>query len=503
MPVPGLPVSQLVSVSVQITPTGASFLNINTLLILGDSNVIDTFQRIRTYGSIDDVAADFSNSSPEYLAANLYFQQSPTPQQLYIGRWAQANTSGLLFGGILTAAQQAMSNWTSITNGGFHITVDGGSSINVTGINLSGASNLNGVASLINSAMTSASVPATCSYNVNSNGAYFSFTSNSSGSSSQVSALTPPSSGVDLSAPLRANVATLSYRVAGVTAETALQAVEALDGTATTWYGLMVASTHVTPSDHQAISAFIESDGSNNPHLYGVSTQDTAALLSTDTTSIGYLLFATEPNRTFPVYSSTTPYAAASLFGRLLTVNPAGNNTTITLMYKQAPGIVPEVLTVSQSAALNAKNMNYYAEFNNNTAIIVNGITSGGQFIDTMWGVDWLQNQIQTDVYNLLYTTLTKIPQTDAGMHLIATTIEQACAAGVENGLLAPGTWNSGGFGQITQGSFLNKGFYVYTPPLANQPEASRARRASVPFQVAAKLAGAVHEVSIAVQVNP
>ena len=105
-------------------------------------------------------------------------------------------------------------------------------------------------------------------------------------------------------------------------------------------------------------------------------------------------------------------------------------------------------------------------------------------------------------MYNLLVTSKTKVPQTDAAMHLIANAIEKALAAGVNNGLIAAGTWDEAGFGQLQQGDFLQKGYYIYAPPISSQAAADRQARKSVPFQVAVKLAGAVHSVVITVNVN-
>lgn len=82
------------------------------------------------------------------------------------------------------------------------------------------------------------------------------------------------------------------------------------------------------------------------------------------------------------------------------------------------------------------------------------------------------------------------------------TTVEQVCAQGVVNGLLGPGVWNSGGFGALNQGDFLAKGFYVYAPPISTQAQADRAARKSVPIQVAAKLAGAIHSIDVLINVN-
>jgi hypothetical protein len=87
-------------------------------------------------------------------------------------------------------------------------------------------------------------------------------------------------------------------------------------------------------------------------------------------------------------------------------------------------------------------------------------------------------------------------------MQLIAASIAQACEAGVNNGLIAPGIWNTGGFGQLSQGDYMEKGYYIFTPLLATQNQADREARLSVPFQVAVKLAGAVHKAFVIINVN-
>ena len=171
-------------------------------------------------------------------------------------------------------------------------------------------------------------------------------------------------------------------------------------------------------------------------------------------------------------------------------------------MYKQEPGIVAETVNASQIAALEGFNCNVFVAYNNNTAIIEPGVVASGDFLDIITGTDWLALDIQNEVFNLLYTSPTKIPQTNAGMHIITTTIENVCSQAVTNGLLAPGVWQSAGFGGLNQNDYLAKGFYVYAPSVDVQNSADRAARKSVPIQVAAKLSGAVHTANIIVNVN-
>ena len=103
-----LDVSRLVNVEVNLTQPGALGRTFNTLLILGDSNVINGLQRERFYMSLSGVAEDFGTTAPEYLAASLYYSQSPQPVNLTIGRWLRTATAGQLDGAILTSNQAAI-----------------------------------------------------------------------------------------------------------------------------------------------------------------------------------------------------------------------------------------------------------------------------------------------------------------------------------------------------------------------------------------------------------
>lgn len=489
-----LPVSRLVNVSVVLTPAGAQAQNLSTLLVLASSAVIDTFERYRDYASIDAVALDFSSNAPEYLAALLWFQQTPQPTRLRIGRWARTATSGLRRGAPRSTAQQALANFTSVTSGGFTYTKNGAAPTNVTGINLSGAADLNAVASLITASLSGATMVWNASFK------RFELTSATTGDTSSISALSAPGSGTDISALLGMSAADSgAYSVTGMAAESALAAATLFDQNyGQAWYALMM--PEAVNSDHLAVAAFIEA--TNNKHLYGITTQEAGALVSATTTDIAYQMKQLSYDKTVVQYSSSNAYAVASLFGRALTVDYTGNSTVITLAYKQEPGIVAETLNTVQADSLKEKNCNAFLAFNNDTAIILNGVCASGTFIDIATGTDWLAVTLQQRLYNLLYTSVTKIPQTDAGMNLLTTTAEDVCAQAVINGLLAPGVWNSNGFGAIKQGDYLPKGFYVYASRVDLQNPADRAARKAVPIQIAAKLAGAVHELSVAVTVN-
>jgi hypothetical protein len=465
-----LAISDVVNVKIVMSPKAAATRNFGALLVLGSSPVIDVSEGLRPYAP-GGVESDFGTASPEFLASNFFFSQSPQPSIVYIGRWAKTATSALLKGAVLSTTQQAVANFTAVTAGGMKITIDG-TPKTLSAIDLSGVTNLNGVASAITAKLASA---ATCIWNATQN--RFEVTSATTGTTSTISYADVPVSGVDVSALLGLQTGQASAPVNGVTAETLVDAVARLAGMSNDWYGLLVAD-----------SALVE--------------VDVLALDPVSTTDIASKLKAANYKRTFTQFSSATPYAAASIFGRAFTVNFQGNNTAITLKFKQEPGITAESLTEGQAAALKAKNCNVFVNYNNDTAIIQEGVMCNGYFFDEVHGLDWLQNDLQTAVYNLLYTSQTKVPQTNSGINQIVTTLEARLDQAVANGLVAPGQWGGPAFGAITTGQFLTKGYYVYAAPVELQAQADREARKAPVIQIAVKLAGAVHFVDVIVNVN-
>lgn len=596
----GLSVYDVVNVTINIAPVAAPARNFGAGMAVGATDVVDLTERVRQYANLAGVASDFSVTDPEYLAASRHFAQTPQPSIYYVGRWARYATRATLRTGVLTAAQQAMSLWTAVTSGAFTYFVDGVPRA-ISGLNFSGQTNLNGVASTILAALPASSNLVWDGYN-----GWFKFQSPTTGASSRIGYILDPTAfgsitltanpanndtvtiagttvtfktsgatglqvniGADvtatalalqqlLSASTDVNLVTCTYTalagvvyilaaasgtggnsitlaksgtnitISGATLsggsgtsiatmlkgkagmasppaqgsapETLAYALQAMANANADWYAAILAETGVATSDILLAAQFIEAQ--QRKRVFGLTTTDTTALDPTITTDLASVMAANNLRRTFVQYSTSAPQAVASFFGRASTVNFEGSNTTITLKFKQEPGVAAENITENQATALINKKCNVFVNYDNATAIIQQGVTSTGAFFDEVHGLDWLENTIQTAVYNLLYTSLTKIPQTDEGNHLIVTTIEDRLLQAVANGLVAPGKWNAAGFGQLRQGDMLTKGFYVYAPPVATQSQADREARRSVPIQVAAKLAGAIHFVDVLINVN-
>lgn len=604
----GLSVSRLVRVTISLTPQGARELSFGILMVAGDSDVINGQERYRSYSTYEAVVEEFGTNAPEAKAAQLYFGQSPQPAEMMIGRWLRTATAGQNDGGILTAAQQSLPLWQSITAGSVQIAIDG-TNRSLTGLNFSAQTNLNGVATVIQTALVSAGATgATVAWNgqnfvvksgttgagvratgtltfgsnpanndtVTLNGLTITFkTSGATGNQvnlgstgtetaanlmqfllastdplltvasysrvgtvititygtvgtggnaytlaisatnpvisggtltggaapSTVGYATAGASGTDISTMLKLTSSTAQALIPGYDAETPAACAAALAAASPLWYGLMFsASTQPTDDQNMDVAAVIEA--LSIKRVFGVTITDTSVLSAQVTTDLASRLKDANYRRTCTQYSSFADYVIASFFGRNFSVNYSGTNTTITVMYKQEPGVPAELLTEAQANALESKNCNVFVQYVNDTSIVQYGTMADGTFFDIVHDTDWFENACQTAVYNVLYTTPTKVPQTDAGMNQITNAIAGVCQRAVDNGMVAPGTWNGPSFGSIVQGQFLKTGYYIYAQPIALQSQAARAARQAPPIQVALKLAGAIQTVDILVSVN-
>lgn len=485
MALPTLPVSSVVNVQINMAPTAAPLRNFGACLIVGTSPVIGPQTRIRTYASteLNDIATDFGADALEYKAAVAFFGQSPQPTEVQIGRWCKTASSGLLNGRILATGEQAITKFTSIDAGAFDVDIDG-ETVNVTAVDLSSQSNLNGVASQVTAALAS---KGTCTWD----GQRFVITSATTGTSSTVAKVTS----TDLSQAMGLDEGTTSE--SGVDQETLAEAINTfLDFPS--WY-MMAFAAEAEDDDIIAAAQIIEA--ASPSRIFALTTQDTAELDGSQTTSLGYKLNAANLQRTLILYSSSSPVAVASVLGRMATVNFSGSNTTITLKFKQLPGITAENLRYSQSQALSDHCVNVFAVYDNETQILQEGVMCGGWFIDERHGLDWLQNYVETAVWNLLYGA-GKVGQDETGMNELVTTVSQAIEQAVTNNLVSPGVWNSDGFGALNRGDTLSTGYYVYIQPLEEQSQAEREARQAPPIQCAIKLTGAVHFADVTINVN-
>lgn len=497
----GLNIDDLISVESTITGAVALTQSVSAMLALSTSTVIDTTEGFRSYGSSGAVGVAFGVNSPEFAASVVWFSQTPTPNSFKIGAWAQAARAGRLVGGALSAAQQAIANFNAIADGGFRVAIDGGAIAETDAIVLTGVGNLNAVAAAISTTLATATVVWNASFS------RFEVTSHTTGAASGVSFFTAATGvGVtDLSILLGLRSTQGGYVAPGVIPETALQAVVRFDTSyGSQFYGLAIPDA--ADADILAVGPYIES--SARRHTYWNTTPEAGVLTPGSTVDIAAELQALGLTRTYLQYCSSGQQAALSSAAKLLAVDWTGNSTAPTLMWQDQPTVVAEALNETQAGALKAKSCNVYGDYSEDGTsgpqLLQYGVMVGGQYADTIVGVDALSIDIQTAILSTLKGAATKVAQTDAGMHDLLAAVEQICIQYVTNGFLAPGVWTSSTIANlVTNGETMSKGYKIYVAPVATQSAADRNARMAVPIQVAVKLAGAVHTANVLITVNP
>ena len=193
----------------------------------------------------------------------------------------------------------------------------------------------------------------------------------------------------------------------------------------------------------------------------------------------------------------------ASYAGRGLSTNFAGSNTTQTMHLKDLTGVQPDPsMTQTLLNLCQAAGADVYVSLQGVPKVFCSG---ENEFFDYVYGLGWFVGAVEIAGFNYLATTSTKIPQTEAGMDGLKGAYRRVCEQGVTNQWMAPGAWNSpDSFGN--QSDFIanirQRGYYIYSAPIATQSAAARNARQAPLVQIAVKLAGAIHSSTVLVYVN-
>lgn len=158
-----------------------------------------------------------------------------------------------------------------------------------------------------------------------------------------------------------------------------------------------------------------------------------------------------------------------------------------TWAYKTLAQITPVSLSNTQIDTLDGQNLNYYLACAGRN-ILLTGKVCGGEWIDTIRFRDWLHNDMQKRIYNLLCTN-SKVPYTNAGISLI----ENQMISSLKQGQIQGGIANTE---YDTDGNEV-PGYTVTVPNAVDVPDADKATRTLNNCKFTARLAGAIHLVKI------
>ena len=437
---------RIVKVDISLDTTGVSTEGFSTILCVGPH--LHSLPRVSTYTSADQMLDDgFSADDPLYKMVSGAFSQTPSPAAVKVGR-RQVNSC------TVTVAQlRATSAYTltvsgygddgNVTEKTYSYTNDKGSSEDV----------LQGLSTAVTgdeSALLSASY------------------------SDGVLTLQAK----DPSKPFALKASSMLSVELGSVTESVAQTMAAVMNSDSDFYG--VAFTSKEQDDVLAMAEWAESAGK----LYGTSFGGDTVKNSEMTTDTGSQLKAKNYYRTFWFYHAVeNEYPEVAVMARCFAVDPGGETWAL----KKLAGITVDPLTETEFNAITGKNGNTFELFRN-VSVTQNGKVAAGEWIDIIRFRDWLEEEIKTNVFNLLINR-DKVPYTDAGIAAIESRIREALELGQSRGGIAPTEYDEDGN--------QNLGYTISVPLAANISANTKANRELTDVTFTARLAGAIHVVDI------
>lgn len=245
--------------------------------------------------------------------------------------------------------------------------------------------------------------------------------------------------------------------------------VSAVQNENDTWFALTIESHD--PTDVLTVAAVIET----KKKIFGTSSASTA-VKGTGDTDIFSQLQALGYQRTFGVYSATadTQFPECAWIGYQLQEQPGSN----TWAYKSLSGVTVSKLSDTEATNIKSKNGNTY-ESVGGQSVTVGGKMFGGEWIDVMVFVDWLEARMTERLWFRM-ANAKKIPYTAAG----ATIIESEIRAQLNDGIRVGGLADS-------------PSPIVRVPDVLSVAPNLRAQRIFEGITFEARLAGAIHFVKI------
>ena len=385
-------------------------------------------ERAREYASLSEVAVDFPTTSKAYIAASKLFGQQIRPATIVIGR-RQVPSVTLVVSNVVNATLYKM----TISGDNFTYTSDA----SATAIEI--ATGL--AASYALSPVTGVTV-----------------TDNLDGTLT-VSSLGDWSITADATMTLTAAAPTESW----------VDTLEAVQAENDSWYALTT-ETHIQ-ADVVALAAAIEA----KKKIYGVSSAD-LAIKTNVTTDLFSVLKAAGYQRTFGLWSATadTEFPECAWIGYQLQERPGSD----TWAHKTLSGATVSKLNGTESSNIKEKNGSTY-EYVGGLNVTIGAKMFGGEWIDVMVFVDWLEARMRERIWFRLANSK-KIPYTQAGATILETEVRAQLQEGVRVGGLADAP-----------------AFTVSVPDVTTLSPNMRAQRIFDGIEFEARLAGAIHFVTV------
>ncbi len=401
-------------------------------------------ERVRTYTAIDGVADDFGSTTPEYLAAQAFFSQEPHPEKIYIGRAVGKPSMRYKITASIVEnlhAYKLLVSGPGITTTTVTFTADG------SALDAEIAAGLVTQLNLVvgkNYTATGASSP-------------ISVTGTNPGDWFSIESLEPTYLKIEM-----------DHAEPATTVAADLTAIRAVDDS---WY--MLYTLYNSDAYVKAAAAAIEGI-TTNPKMYAadLNHSEVATLADGGGDTLDDLQ-GLNYDRTFVTYHpSPVRMAGAAWAGTRLPYSPG----SATWKFAQPDGVPAVTLTSTQSTNLVNKNGNFL-QTTAGLDIMREGVTVGGEFIDKVRDLDWLKEEVEKSVFEVLVGAK-KVPMTNAGIAMVENALRGALTRAFNAGV-------------------IDSDFSISVPKVSAISTSNRALRILPDIKWSARMQGAVHKVLI------
>lgn len=482
----GIDISNIVSVQLLKEQRGANYDNINIVAMITTEQgaVLNSRNRYRTYKNLASVKTDFGVLSKTYQKASAFFSTSPNPVSakgaLVIGYW---NKTGEDLPAekydTITAKNidkyDLLKRLQDISNGGLNIAGKEAVKLDFTACT--------DISEIFN-VLIKAGLFADITF-LNNQITYLGETLNAvkdvEGRDSLITVL-----GLN-------GVYTPKAAAMKVKAETAVQALaEVIEQSAA--HG----ATFIDEVDKNQIMDLAAFATANRVLLYHVFSQ------VEDTTTRGMPWAIAKSGQEYfrCLFSKSNDKAfGVSYMARVHVVNFSAENTAMTMNLK---GLACAYDEYSQTELDNTERvgLDVYTILKDVPITLSRG---ANEFVDNVYNLKAYINAVETDTFNLMHSTPTKIGQTERSINLLVDCVIKTTERFVRAGVFGAGEWTlPDTFGDYEDffNAIRTKGYYVYAQPLAEQSQTDRVNRESPVIQTAVKNQGAIHKASHIVYFN-
>lgn len=404
----------IVNVDITLNTAGTTREGFGLPLFLASTDNFE--ERVRGYTSLTEVAEDFDENSAAYKAAKQLWSQTPKVTQLYIGRRAMQYTVSIP-DSVTESADYSLT-----------VAVRGGVSQPFQYTSQSEDTAEKVLQQLKTQIEAEPSVKDLVTVNVTGAGGSATMVITKAGDNDFVKVTTTAQ----------------TVSIASTTADTASTALAAIEAYSTDWY--FIAAEDRTQQFVLAMASEIQA----RKKIFFTANSDVAALQGTELASANDVpaqLAKSQYTRTVCLWHHTAaedypemayiaygaPYDAGSI---------AWGNAQLTGVAASLQPSNQRPLTSIQKSALDARHCNFI-DLDGGVPVVRRGITSGGEWIDIIRGVDWLESDLKTSLRDLLINQKGgKITYDDTGITRIRQVIETSLQRAVNRNFLSSYTVN-------------------------------------------------------------